>query len=253
MTKEELFESWAPSTSIWSPWAKPVLFSHMNNIAVPALAPAEPIIDLAWAIDPKRATAIVADLPGAVGVVTGLALAAIGYRPVPLYNACPALLGDAQIIDTGSILLALAENAASIKSYAIPDDAPPVFLLDALRNPVGAPRTPGLFDNRSISLPTDFPSANLLLSHGIQQVVLIDVLQRPPQADLSHTLLRWQEAGLPIFVKTPADSGPPRPITIQRPNKFRLLWYNLLARAGLIRNPLGGFGGKLPMQSSAMG
>jgi len=27
---EELFAAWAPAESIWSPWAKPVVFAHLK-------------------------------------------------------------------------------------------------------------------------------------------------------------------------------------------------------------------------------
>ena len=107
-----------------------------------------------------------------------------------------------------------------------------------------------MFDNRSISLPTDFPSANLLLSRGIRRIILVQAHFTDPQADLSHTLRRWQEAGLTILAVAIDEPAAPRPITIRRPTAFRLLWYNLLAKLGLKPNPLGGFGGRLPMPSS---
>ena len=110
--------------------------------------------------------------------------------------------------------------------------------------------SPGVFDNRSISLPTDFPSANLLLSRGIRRIVLIQSRHSEPQADLSHSLLRWQQAGLTILAAAIDEPDPPRPITIKRPRAYRLLWYHLLAKLGLRSNPLGGIGGFLPMPST---
>jgi len=256
MIQQEIFEIWAPPSAIWSPWAKPVLFSQMNRLdhltpRVPL--PADTTIDVTWAIGNKISSAVVINQPGAVGVVMGLALAAVGYRPVPLYNACPEQPGDTPLVDVRPILHALADNTDAIAAHNLPDDAPPVFLLDAARNAPAVSPAPGLFDNRSISLPTDFPSANLLLSRRITRIVLIHSLGDQPQADLSHTLVRWQEAGLPILAKAAAEPGPPQPIIVHRPNRFRVLWYNLMARAGLILNPLGGYGGKLPMGSSSAG
>ena len=58
---------------------------------------------------------------------------------------------------------------------------------------------PPAFDNRSVSLPTDFPSANLLLSYGVRRVVLVQATDGQPQADLAHTLLRWQQAGIDMM------------------------------------------------------
>jgi hypothetical protein len=123
-------------------------------------------------------------------------------------------------------------------------------LLDAQRR-IGTdiPR-PGAFDNRSVSLPTDFPSGLFLQSHGIQNVVLVVREKSAPQADLAHTLSAWQEAGLSIRTRTVDGVGPPEPLRVARPSNFRVLWYRLLATMGLRRNPLGGFGGTIPMPSS---
>ncbi len=31
MTNEEIFAAWSPEVSIWSIWAKPVLFAHLGT------------------------------------------------------------------------------------------------------------------------------------------------------------------------------------------------------------------------------
>jgi hypothetical protein len=278
MTKHSIFDAWAPPSAIWSRWAKPVLFSQMDSIATDENVAPELPVDVSWAVDSDRATAMVVDLPGAQGVTMALSLAAKGYRPVPLYNACPAPPGDTALVVVRPIMIALASAASSLQSFGLPDEAPPAFLLDAMRNPAeGAPPpdrvddkstslspflvdakgdtavvapSPGMFDNRSISLPTDFPSANLLLSRGIRRIVLIQPRHTEPQADLSHSLRRWQQAGLTILAAAIDEPDPPRPITIKRPRAYRLLWYNLVAKLGLHSNPLGGFGGFLPMPST---
>ena len=278
MTKQSIFDAWAPPSAIWSRWAKPVLFSQMDSVARAENEGPEPPADLSWAVDSDRATAVVVDLPGAQGVTIALSLAAKGYRPVPLYNACPAPAGDTALVDVRPIITALASSASSLQSFGLPDEAPPVFLLDAKRNTAVIAPPPdmvvdksanlppflmdakgdtavvtsssGTFDNRSISLPTDFPSANFLLSRGIRRIVLIQPRRTEPQADLSHSLLRWQQAGLTILAVAIDELDPPRPITVKRPRAYRLLWYNLLAKLGLRSNPLGGFGGFLPIPSS---
>ena len=249
MTKDFLFDSWAPPSAVWSRWAKPVLFSQMNSIAQDANA-APSTIDVSWAADPNHSTAVVLDIPGAEGVALALRLAAIGYRPLPLYNACPAPQGELALVDVRPIMIALASGASSLRALDLAADAPPAFLLDAQRNvPVVAP-APGIFDNRSISLPTDFPSADFLGSRRIHRVILVQPGRTEPQAGLSHTLRRWQEAGLSLLAIATDESDVPRPITANRPSSFRLLWYNLLAKAGFKSNSLGGFGGRLPMPSN---
>jgi hypothetical protein len=250
MTKQEIFNIWAPPEGLWSPWAKPVLFSQMDAMAVDAIAPVDPAIDIGWAVDVTQSTAIVADLPGTQGIAVALALTAVGYRPVPLFNACPEPVGDRPLVEVRPIIHALIAATPTLRDAKLPFNVPPVFVLDANRNFRIAAPAPGVFDNRSISLPTDFPSANLLISRGIRRIVLVHLSASEPRADLSHTLRRWQETGLPIHGVAIDEPSMPTPITIRRPRSFRTLWYNLLAKAGLISNPLGGFGGHLPMPSS---
>jgi hypothetical protein len=248
MTREQIFDLWAPPGAIWSPWAKPVLFASFHRMVVPEEGAAAATLDISLLGKPVASTAIVVDLPGATSVQCGVALAAAGYRPVPLFNACPSPGAAAALVDVRSILFALAEAAPILGSSKLAADAPPVFLLDADRNSPLLPAAPGLFDNRSISLPTDFPSAQFLIGHGIQRVVLLTTAGTKPRADLSHTLLRWQRAEIEILQSD--GSQPPTPIVVARPSGFRVFFYNFLATRGFIRSPLGGFGGTLPMPSA---
>jgi len=246
MTKEQIFELWAPRGAAWSPWAKPVLFSQMDRADAAPSTPLNPEADLAWAAGLQTDAAIVVDLPGPMGV----SLAPLGYRPVPLYNACPEPPGMPSMVDIRPIMNAVATAAPILEQLALHPDARPAFLLDADRNHARILRSPGAFDNRSISLPTDFPSSSLLLARGIQRILLVTANPGPPQADLSHTLRRWQDAKLKIQVKALSDPALPAPITISRPWAFGLFWYNLAATVRLMRSPLGGFGGALPMPSA---
>src|SRR5438093_11875256 len=95
MNKSRLFEIWAPPASVWSAWAKPVLFAHTTSRLLafcgydpPREAATAP--DVGWAPPADGTSAIVVDLAGATGVWLGVALAEAGFRPVPLDNACPA-------------------------------------------------------------------------------------------------------------------------------------------------------------------
>ena len=326
MTKEGLFDIWAPRPSAWSAWVKPVLFAHMTPRTLAAYGyepprdhPAAP--DVSWAPRADGSAVIVVDLPGAAGVAVGMALAEIGYRPVPLYNACPgpdareptdlldvalgwsetpgaeAVLGTAadgaaisteqrmplpssaeplplvyethaqyaphaplriaanpvSLVDVAPIRAALVLHAAQLAALSLAPGAPPVFLLDADRRIGRGPLTPGRFDNRSVSLPTDFPSGNLLLSKGFRRAIVVQRSGGPPQEDLAHTLKRWQDAGIRIGVKGWDVPGGSIPVEVRRPSLFRALWHRLIVTAGLRRNPLGGFGGTLPEPSSSGG
>src|SRR5437764_9749370 len=87
MDRHELFEIWAPHGGVWSAWTKPVLFAHLPR-ALPLLE-SVPTPDLSWMPPIQEHWAVVVDRPGAEAVRLGVALAERGYRPVPLFNACP--------------------------------------------------------------------------------------------------------------------------------------------------------------------
>lgn len=256
MTGRELFDLWAPADAVWSPWAKPVLFADLDNAAL-AAAPAEPPADLKpgdlsnvsqFSNIADRATAIIVDLPGAESALTGLALARSGYRPVPLFNNA---FHSQAVIDVAPILRRLAEGADSLHGLA--PEAPPAFLLDAGRMTANAPIGPGRFDNRWMVFPQDLPSASFLLARGLPRAVVLQRQTGQPAEDLAHALLRWQQSGLEIFALDPAAGGPPQPLPIQKPSRFRALWHRALAIGRLSRNSAGGFGMVIPIPSQGGG
>lgn len=256
--RHQLFATWAPPESIWSDWAKPILFAHAPEFEpTNSVPPAD--VDL---IAPRSDghTALILDLPGAAGVTLAPAILRLGYRPVPLYNGAPSEVLRAtdpatlsEVVNVRPILRALIAFAPQVRelSQHLPSDAPPAFLLHRDRRTAHAAPKPGLFDNRSVSLPTDFPSASLLLSRGISSVLLIQSAGEPPQADLAHTLLRYQSAGIRLLELSPdQQAGAPRPLHVDTPRWYRSIFQRMLAAFGLIRHSLGGFGGVLPEPSS---
>lgn len=264
MTTAERFEIWAPSGAAWSDWAKPVLFAHMPDTgeAMP-LAPDHVVAALRsradglhWLPQADGRTAIVLDLPAQHGVDLGLLLACRGFRPVPLYNAVPWPGGGtgrragASVCDMLPQISALMESSAALAALRLPPGAPPAFLLDSARRTGDGVLQPGRFDNRSVSLPTDFPSANLLRSRGVDRALLVQSGSLVPQPDLSHTLLRWQQAGIAMEAVALDRPAPPSLIHVSPPSLFRVFFQRLVATMGLRPNPLGGFGGVLPEPSS---
>lgn len=286
MTPRDLvWDIWAPPDGRWTPWVKPVLFAHLTRLPV-NLLPSPPEARPVERVAPPD-TAYVLDLPGAKGLMAWGKLALRGFRPVPLYNAAPgprgtvhafaarpdpgdgepplSVLGgpppgsagptgapvyEVSLVDVWSVLDALQEKTRYLEALRLPPDAPPAFLLDSLRRIGQGPVIPRRFDNRSISFPTDFPSANFLLSAGVRRAVLVQEGGTQPQPDLAHTLRRWQEAGLELRLDTLADTGPSLPLDVRKPSGFRNLWHAFLSRMGFRRNALGGFGGMVPEPSS---
>jgi hypothetical protein len=269
MTRDEIFECWAPFAGPWSKWVKPVLFAALNPYGtVPQTE--RPALNLDWIRELNSRSALVIDVPGADGVEIGVRLAECNYQPVPQYNSAPGPGGNLNaplsgivpgalsplpptpitMVDVVPIMQALREHATKLKSLQLSPDCTPAFLLDANRRTGVGAASEGRFDNRSISFPTDFPSANFLIANGVQTVVLAQYDSRLPQQDVAHTLLRWQEAGVTILSKDLKTDAKPEPIDVPRPTYFRWLWYRMLTLFGMRRNTLGGFGGMIPVASA---
>ena len=262
MTREELFAIWAPDTSRWSNWVKPVLFAQMEPPATELESPANYRFNLNWVPPIIRNVAIVADLPGPSGVYLGLELAREGFRPVPLYNSVLGPAGEMiyngpwssvsqfaiSLVDMQPIAEALLRAAPELKALHLPPDAPPVFLLDSHRFQYTGPLVPGRFDNRSISFPTDFPSAEKLAQHSIQSVILLQTVNGQPRDDLSRTLTAWQKAGIAIFCKNLNQPGLPQLTRIQ-PSRLRWLVCWLTSVFSLRYQSSGGYGGVIPASS----
>jgi hypothetical protein len=256
--KEEIFSIWAPEASIWSRWAKPVLFAHLDS-ALSQIPVQDSAGDLSWAPPPAEKAAFVLDLPGAEGVLNAVVLARLGYRPVPLYNAIPLPYGHRLLdpttvvsiaaVDVLPILSALRTGAEQLAQLNLPPDAPPAFLLDANRHGTRK-MLPDEFDNRSVSFTTDFPSATFLCAHGIREVILVQKATLEPQRDLAHSLRRWQDAGLALQRAQLNPPGPPHPFELPKPFWYRAMFQRVLAGLGLRRAAGGGFGAWVPDSSS---
>ncbi len=274
LSREEAFDLWAAPLSPWSAWCKPLVFSYLPATITPRRNDLPPTsVVPPWAPATDGSTVLVIDLPGVQSVRVGETLTHAGFRPVPLFNAVPgpSRRPDPEIenprrdntwtlVDVFPIIRAVGQATRRLRDVLrhLPPTAPPAFLLDADRR-LGKESRPGDFDNRSVSLPTDFPSATFLQSRGVTRaIVVLDWYGRPasggqPATDLAHTLLRWQAAGIAILSCTLDENleGPsPEPINVTRPSWFGAIWHNALIVMGLRRNPLGGFGGKLPVPSA---
>ena len=251
MSDERIFEAWAPDGALWTPWAKPVLFANLSRVPLTASSvEGWRSVDMSQVSSARGSTAIVVELPGLESVLTGLALANHGYRPVPLYNVN---VGPNSVIDVDAIAGGLRRGAEELRDMRIPPDAPPAFLLDANRMRPARMLAPGKFDNRWIVMPQDFPSATTLLSRGINEVLVIRPGDNPARGDLAHVLLRWRRAGLRILAVDPKGGDRPREMRIEPPSLFRRAWYRLIALAGLRRSNVGGFGAQIPEEQEGGG
>ncbi len=245
ISSEDAFAAWAPDGVIWSEWAKPAPFAHAGGVLIDDPVDTTTVPRLPLTVAPP-AIAIV-DLPGAEAVRAGLALAERGFRPVPLFNGTN---GPSPLIDIDPILRALGGGAGQIRRRSLPPDAPPAFLLDAQRQS-GTPRA-GVYDNRWVVLPQDFPSGTLLASRGVRDVILVQRGGGSVPTDLAHVLRRWQDQNIRLHA-VDLDTGNKSDITVAKPSWFRLAWYAAIAVMGLRRSNVGGFGSTVPEQTGRSG
>lgn len=253
MNPQEMFAIWAPDQPddefgpTWTSWAKPVLFASINAKPPGAHLHQVDLRDLRDALRRLPGKyALVIDLPGPEAIAVGFELARLGMRPVPLFNGCP---GDNEVVSTSELIAALRAATPLLERCAIPADAWPAFLLDSRRMSTAVAPQPGRFDNRWFTFPQDFPSANLLLARGFQTIIVVQERVGQPADDLAHVLRRWQEAGVELRCTT-LGSSQLQPLKVDRPKRFRNLWYLMLALVGLFPNSAGGFGAVIPQPSS---
>jgi hypothetical protein len=235
------YKIWAPDDSLWTAWAKPVLFF---NSVVSDYSLEIPEINWVSKENPENDTLIILDLPNKDGVEEGLALANIGYRPVPLYNGVNGPYEEAMIVNVRNIVAALYQGANMLKSLNLKIDAPPVFLLDSDRMKSGG-KQKGKYDNRWCIFPQDMPSASFLSKQGIKKIIMRSPDTRI-QNDLAHILYRYHQTGIKIYLCS--GDGILKEAKLPKPSQFASLIYRFKVMLGLRRNATGGFGGEIPDQ-----
>ncbi len=246
MRADELYVAWAPDESPWSVWAKPVLFAEMPALEVEPSIAVDGFPAIETPVHADGGTAVVVDLPGRASVLTGLALAQKGFRPVPLFNGCAAL---GMVVDVTGVIHALRSGADLLQGMRLAHDAPPAFLLDADRLGHSGTVAPGRFDNRWALVAQDMPSGSRLKQAAVRNVLLMSERVRD---DLAHVLLRYQDAGLELTgaIPTSKEIWPVKPV---KPAWYRSVFYALMVVAGLRRNAAGGFGAIVPEPSASGG
>lgn len=241
-----LFEMWAPVASRWSAWAKPALFTYLPPTAV---APAERVPWTSAGAMPLGSGrhAVVVDLPGVEGIACGLALAERGFRPVPLYNLTQGI--GKEVVAVDPLIAALHDGAELLQTLAMPDDAPPAFLLDSNRH-VGV-ASPSMFDNRWMVFPQDFPSGRALMSAGIERVLVIR-REGTPRVDLLSVLRLWKREGLASARFDPA-TGVTSDLAMDTSLLAIFSAHLSMVFHGLRENAAGGFGGQVPVPQATSG
>ena len=204
---------------MWTDWARPVPFAAMNKTEEYPASLYIPHVFYLSAL--AKDTAIILDLPDYDGIEEGLALAKIGWRPIPVYNGSNPCANAVALVDNRGIEAALISGAKELEKISIANDAPPAFLLDSNRT-LRYKMDVSVFDNSWDAYGQDFPTAAYFLSRGIKKVVVranYSRLQIKKLAkDLKSILRKLQKNGMEIFL-TDGFSVPRR---LRRPLGLRL-------------------------------
>ena len=200
MKNKELYKIWAPSTAdVWTRFAKPALFVHVDEFAFlnGRIEVSEIPFDITQLNNGK--TAIIVDLPGEMGVEMGLGLATGGFRPIPLYNGIheEKIGGLDHVVDNKPIIDALVAGADVLKNLNINLAASPVFLLDYNRDKSGN-YSERWYDNRWSVDFEDLPDARYLISKDITRVVLWT--HGEMRKDLIPIMDSYRDAGIEILI-----------------------------------------------------
>jgi hypothetical protein len=251
--RRAILEAWAPADAPWTPWAKAILFAHVDAVAEERLELVRP----AWLrrefLSPpgdaatyrsasNGATAVVVDLAGIEGIALGLTLAEFGFRPVPLYNALPS---PRSIVPMDDVVRAIVAGAEQLAQRPPPRHSPPAFLLDARRAGPGGVTSPGQFDNGSVAFGTDFPSAVRLQQAGIVDAILVQSGRYTPASDLAVTLAKWHTAGIGLRLLRADRPAMPAPMTVPSVGLLGR-FYQWVLRRSLRGDADRGFGGVVP-------
>jgi len=195
MTGKDIFKIWTPVGARWIDWVRPVPFVSLQDSLATNAVYNFMIPEINYISKPVLNTAIIIDLPGYESVNEGLALAKIGFRPIPLYNGTVEQEGAMALVDNHAIANALIWGASELKKIEMPLNAPPAFLLDSNRTH-RFKMSISIFDNSWDIYDQDMPSAECFLRNGINKIVVRgDKIQK----DLRKILYKFQQKGITIF------------------------------------------------------
>lgn len=195
MSGKDIFKIYAPNGVKWSDWVRPVPFVAIDTYN------RKPISDwydrkVIFIKEYSQNSAIFVDLPGKESIEFGIALAYLGYRPIPIFNGTDEQQGSVATNDNYLVESCLINGSEILKNIKLRKDANPAFLLDSYRiNRYRARES--IFDNSWDIYKQDVPSANYFKQNGINKIIVVsDNIKR----DLKKILLTFQNNGMEVYI-----------------------------------------------------
>ena len=196
MTGREIYEIYAKKDAKWTEWIRPVPFVGIDTYNRKNIRP----------INDKKITfidkyeediAIFIDLPNIESIEFGIALAKIGYRPIPIFNGVDEQIKSTATTPTYLVEESLISGAQKLKNIEIKLNANPVFLLDSNRLNRYRKKE-SIFDNSWDLYGQDIPSYNYFKKNNITKIIVVgEKINR----DLRKIFFKFQDAGI-TFYKT---------------------------------------------------
>lgn len=212
MIGKEIYKIWAPFGAKWTDWIRPVPFTQLNNVKSEEYFN-NYIPKINYIEDSKADIGIIIDLPSYESVNEGIALAKLGFRPIPIYNGTNGQAGAIATVDNTALELSLIWGAVQLKNIVLDDNGPPAFLLDSNRTN-RFKMSEKVYDNSWDVCSQDMPTAKFLLNNGIKQIILRSNIIRK---DIAKILYGYQKEGLTIFHTDGYVA--PKVIKIKKPKK----------------------------------
>lgn len=211
MTGKDIYKVWAPVGVKWIDWVRPVPFIEINDYSKTNEFCDFTIPNINYISELLEDTAIIVDLPNYDSIKEGIALAKLGFRPIPIYNGTNQQQGAMSNVDNHSIEIALVWGALELKQIEITNNAPPVFLLDSNRMHRFKMNV-SIFDNSWDIYDQDIPTAEYFIKNGINKII---VRGQNIQKDLKVILYKFQKQGIKIFLTDGYEE--PRMVNIRKP------------------------------------
>ena len=195
MSGKDIFKIYAPNVAKWTDWVRPVPFVAIDTYN------RKPVSDwcdrrIIFMEEYRQDSAIFVDLPGKESIEFGIALAYLGYRPIPVFNGTDEQEGCTATNNTYLIESCLINGSEMLKNINLKNDANPAFLLDSYR--INRYRSKeSIFDNSWDIYKQDVPSASYFKQNGINKIIVVsDNIKR----DLKKILLTFQNNGIEVYI-----------------------------------------------------
>ena len=119
MTNKEIYKIWAPDKKRWVDWVRPVPFINIDDSSSRKEFIDYRIPSINYLKEVLNDTALIIDIPGIDSIKEGIALARLGYRPIPIFNGTDPPIGTISTTNNQIIKPLLIWGAFELKNIKL--------------------------------------------------------------------------------------------------------------------------------------